>query len=72
MDEVCGRSEGFKQFHASSSSFGRRKKQIPRQGRIINGTKAEFGVWPWQVSLRQWNSFKGKLKRSKSCRDKII
>jgi len=53
LEEICGTSPGFNNIH------GGRKKQIARQGRIINGSKAKFGVWPWQVSLRQWNRFKG-------------
>ena len=52
LEEVCGRvlSQG-----ARPRSLGGRG----RRGRIINGTKARYGGWPWQVSLTQWNKMKG-------------
>ena len=26
----------------------------PRSGRIIQGIKADYGEWPWQISIRKW------------------
>lgn len=53
LEEVCG------QLHPTSGA--RPRSLRGRQGRIINGTKAGYGGWPWQVSLTQWNRIKGKI-----------
>ena len=52
LEEICG------QLHPTSGA--RPRSLRGRQGRIINGTKARYGGWPWQVSLTQWNKLKGK------------
>ena len=26
----------------------------PRSGRIIQGINADYGEWPWQISIRKW------------------
>ena len=26
----------------------------PRSGRIIQGIEADYGEWPWQISIRKW------------------
>merc|ERR1712013_757046 len=44
---------------ATPRSLEGNSERIGRQGRIINGIKSLFGGWPWQISLRQWNRFKG-------------
>ena len=65
LEEICGKSLVDEE----------EPLRLPRRrrGRIINGTRAEYGRWPWQVechecplmlsrwspqvSLRVWNSF---------------
>ena len=42
IKEICGKT--IKQITQKSS-----KERKPRGGRIINGTKAEYIRWPWQV-----------------------
>lgn len=50
LEQICGKS--LVEEEPQSQRLPRR-----RRGRIINGTRAEYGRWPWQVSLRVWNSF---------------
>ena len=59
LAEVCGRSLKMRS-SATPRSLEGNSERIGRQGRVINGTKSLFGSWPWQISLRQWNRFKGK------------
>ena len=29
---------------------------LNRDARIVNGKTADYGEWPWQISLRQWRT----------------
>ncbi|XP_068238842.1 serine proteinase stubble isoform X2 [Palaemon carinicauda] len=43
--------------HNHDQQCGVRTKIMQPEGRIVNGTTAKFGDWPWQVSVRRTSFF---------------
>jgi secreted trypsin-like serine protease len=43
------------------------------RARIVGGRRADYGKWPWQVLIREYNSFSGRSANNrKKCSGVLI
>ena len=61
-DEQCGRGEMCSRNMCSMRQVPGCGRSVVRRGRIVGGDAAQFGEWPWQVSLIRYKE--GKFKNS--------